>query len=41
MTARWRKQDGPWEEFICAENNADHFSHNLFPDPAKRREPDF
>jgi hypothetical protein len=40
MTARWRKQNGPWEEFICAENNADHFSHNLFPMPEATR-PDF
>jgi hypothetical protein len=40
MTARWRKQNGPWEEFICAENNADHFSHNLFPVPEATR-PDF
>jgi hypothetical protein len=40
MTARWRKQNGPWEEFICAENNADYFSHNLFPMPEATR-PDF
>ena len=40
MTARWRKQNGPWEEFICAENNADHFEHNLFPMPVASK-PDF
>ncbi len=40
MTARWRKQNGPWEEFICAENNTDYFNHNLFPVPEATR-PDF
>jgi hypothetical protein len=34
MTARWRKQEGEWREFICAENNNDRFIHNLFPIPA-------
>ena len=33
MTARWRKQERPWREFICAENNPDRFGHNLFPLP--------
>jgi hypothetical protein len=33
MMARWRKQTGDWREFICSENNADRFSHNLFPLP--------
>jgi hypothetical protein len=40
MAARWRKQAGAWEEFICAENNHDHFSHNLFPMPEASK-PDF
>jgi hypothetical protein len=40
MAARWRKQQGDWKEFICAENNSDHFSHNLFPLPTAKR-PDF
>jgi len=33
MIARWRKQEADWKEFICAENNDDRFSHNLFPIP--------
>ena len=33
MVARWRKQEGEWREFICAENNNDRFEHNLFPLP--------
>jgi hypothetical protein len=40
MVARWRKQPGPWQEFICAENNGDRFSHNLFPLP-EAKTPDF
>jgi hypothetical protein len=40
MTARWRKQVGTWREFICAENNSDRFSHNLFPLPEEKT-PDF
>ena len=40
MAARWRKQEGEWREFICAENNADLFSHNLFAMPEAKR-PDF
>src|SRR6266700_2800715 len=40
MTTRWRKQPGKWQEFICAENNGDRFSHNLFPLPEANR-PDF
>ena len=40
MAARWRKQQGDWKEFICAENNSDHFSHNLFPLPTAKK-PDF
>jgi hypothetical protein len=40
MTTRWRKQEGRWQEFICAENNGDRFSHNLFPLP-EAKTPDF
>ncbi len=40
MTTRWRKQDRPWREFICAENNGDRFGHNLFPLP-EAKTPDF
>jgi hypothetical protein len=40
MTARWRKQPGPWQEFICSENNGDRFEHNLFPLP-EAKQPDF
>lgn len=40
MTMRWRKQSGPWQEFICAENNDDRFNHNLFPLP-QATTPDF
>ena len=37
LAARWRKQQGDWGEFICAENNADLFEHNLFPLPEAKR----
>jgi hypothetical protein len=40
MVARWRMQERPWREFICAENNGDRFSHNLFPLPEASK-PDF
>jgi hypothetical protein len=40
MTARWRKQERAWREFICSENNSDRFSHNLFPLP-EAQTPDF
>jgi hypothetical protein len=40
MTTRWRKQERPWREFICAENNSDRFGHNLFPLP-EAKTPDF
>jgi hypothetical protein len=40
MMARWRKQPGAWQEFICAENNSDRFNHNLFPLP-EATSPDF
>jgi hypothetical protein len=37
MMARWRRFQGEWREFVCAENNDDHFSHNLFPLPQAKR----
>ena len=37
MAARWRKQAGVWREYICAENNQDHFGHNLFPLPEAKK----
>jgi hypothetical protein len=41
MMARWRKQEGPWQEFICAENDTDALvTHNLFPIP-EAKTPDF
>ena len=40
MMARWRKQEGAWHEFICAENNGDRFDHNLYPLP-EAKTPDF
>ena len=40
MLARWRKQQTGWQEFVCAENNGDRFSHNLFPLPEAKK-PDF
>jgi hypothetical protein len=40
ITTRWRKQERPWREFICAENNSDRFGHNLFPLP-EAKTPDF
>jgi hypothetical protein len=42
MVTRWRKapQQGEWKEFICAENNADRFSHGLVPLPEASK-PDF
>jgi hypothetical protein len=40
MMARWRKQQTEWQEFVCAENNGDRFSHNLFPLP-ETKNPDF
>jgi hypothetical protein len=41
MMARWRKQArAGWQEFICAENNDDRFSHDLFPIPQADK-PDF
>jgi hypothetical protein len=33
MLKRWRKVNNQMLETVCAENNGDHFSHNLFPIP--------
>jgi hypothetical protein len=33
MIKRWRKANNPRLETVCAENNGDHFNHNLFPIP--------
>jgi hypothetical protein len=32
--------DNPLVETVCAENNEDHFGHNLFPIP-RAKKPDF
>jgi hypothetical protein len=41
MAARWRKQTGPWQEFICPENDTDALVvRNLFPMP-EAKTPDF
>jgi hypothetical protein len=40
MFKRWRKVDNQMLETVCAENNGDRFSKNLFPIP-KADEPDF
>jgi hypothetical protein len=40
MIKRWRKVNNPMLETVCAENNGDHFSKNLFPIP-QADEPDF
>ena len=40
MVKRWRKVDNPMRETVCAENNGDRFSKNLFPIP-QADEPDF
>ena len=33
MIKRWRKVNNQLLETVCAENNGDHFSKNLFPIP--------
>ena len=33
MVQRWRKEDNPLLETVCAENNFDYFNQNLFPIP--------
>ncbi len=40
MLKRWRRADNPTLETVCAENNGDHFSKNLFPIPQADK-PDF
>jgi hypothetical protein len=40
MLKRWRKVNNQMLETVCAENNGDHFSHNLFPIP-QANAPDF
>jgi hypothetical protein len=40
MVQRWRKVKNPMQESVCAENNGDHFSKNLFPIP-QADTPDF
>ncbi len=40
MIKRWRKAANPGLETVCAENNGDHFSRNLFPIP-EAKTPDF
>jgi hypothetical protein len=40
MVKRWRKVENPMRETVCAENNGDRFSKNLFPIP-QADEPDF
>jgi hypothetical protein len=40
MIKRWRKVDNQLLETVCAENNGDHFSKNLFPIP-QAKTPDF
>ena len=40
MMQRWAKVEEPMSESICAENNFDFFSQNLFPVPTAER-PDF
>ncbi len=40
MIKRWRRAANPNLETVCAENNGDHFSKNLFPIP-EAKTPDF
>jgi hypothetical protein len=40
MLKRWRRAGNPMLETVCAENNSDRFSNNLFPIPQADR-PDF
>ena len=40
MLKRWRKVNNQLLETVCAENNGDRFSHNLFPIP-EAKTPDF
>jgi hypothetical protein len=40
LVLRWRKVPNPLLETVCAENNEDHYNHNLFPIPQASK-PDF
>ena len=40
MLKRWRRAGNPMLERVCAENNSDRFSNNLFPIPQADK-PDF
>jgi len=40
LLQRWRKVENELVETVCAENNSDHFNHNLFPIP-QAKTPDF
>jgi hypothetical protein len=40
MVQRWRRVANPLMETVCAENNVDHFNHNLIPIPQATK-PDF
>jgi hypothetical protein len=40
LMLRWRKVQNELIETVCAENNQDHFGHNLFPIPEAKK-PDF
>jgi hypothetical protein len=40
MALRWRQAPNQYLETVCAENNEDHFGHNLFPMPQAAK-PDF
>jgi hypothetical protein len=37
LVQRWRKVENPLVETVCAENNEDHFGHNLFPIPRAKK----
>ena len=37
---RYRRTDNPWEEMVCAENNAEYFGYELVPLPHANK-PDF
>jgi hypothetical protein len=40
MVQMWRRIENPLAETVCAENNVDHFNHNLTPIPEATK-PDF
>jgi hypothetical protein len=37
LMQRWRKVENELIETVCAENNGDHFGHNLFPIPQAKK----